>query len=257
MTMMQEGKEELVLEMDSVFLNYAVRKTTSLKRAVLSRFKFSRVPKKISHSNTDREFALSNIDLKFYSGDAVGVVGLNGAGKSTLCKLLAGVLDPTTGSIDFHARVGTLLSLGSFFSNELSGHDNIYLAAALMGKSYREIREKYADIVEFSELGSAIDKPLETYSKGMTARLSFSIATSFPNDILIIDEALSVGDKNFKKKCLGRTKSLVNQSKLIIFVSHSQRDIKKMCNRAILLDKGEVIAEGEVEEVLAIYEELG
>jgi len=254
--MMQEGKEELVLEMDSVFLNYAVRKTTSLKRAVLSRFKWRRVPKKKSHSNTDREFALSNINLKFYSGDAVGVIGLNGAGKSTLCKLLAGVLDPTNGSIDFHAQAGTLLSLGSFFSKELTGFDNIYLAAALMGKSYREIRERYDDIVEFSELGTAIEKPLETYSKGMIARLSFSIATSFPNDILIIDEALSVGDKNFKKKCLGRTKALVSQSKLIILVSHSGRDIKRMCNRAILLDKGEVIAEGAVPDVLAVYRAL-
>ena len=150
-------------------------------------------------------------------------------------------------------QIGSLLTLGSFFARELSGLDNVYLAGALLGKNKVEIEEKIDEIIDFSELGESINKPVETYSSGMGSRLAFSIATSYRSDILIIDEVLSVGDKQFRKKCLSRMKSIIHDSKLIIIVSHSDHDIKTMCNRAIYLDKGRVVADGSVDLVLSKY----
>ncbi|UKA03172.1 ABC transporter ATP-binding protein [Photobacterium damselae] len=181
------------------------------------------------------------------------MVGRNGAGKSTLCKVLSGVLSPTSGNITSKVEIGALLTLNSFFTRELSGLDNIYLAGALLGKNKKETEDKLTEIIEFSELGESIQKPVETYSSGMVSRLAFSIATSFRSDILIIDEVLSVGDKYFRDKCLKRMDEIIKDSRLIIIVSHSDSDIRKMCNRAIYLDKGEIILDGTVNDVLEKY----
>ncbi|MCL4135231.1 UNVERIFIED_CONTAM: hypothetical protein GTU68_015206, partial [Idotea baltica] len=181
------------------------------------------------------------------------IVGRNGAGKSTICKVLSGVLEPTSGYFYSKLDVGSLLSLNSFFSKELSGIDNIYLSGALLGKNKREIKDKIDDIISFSELEDSIYKPVETYSSGMVSRLAFSIATAYRSEILIIDEVLSVGDKYFKAKCKERMNSIINKSKLIIIVSHSDNDIRSMCNRAIYLDKGRVIKDSTVQEILKEY----
>lgn len=244
------NEKNLVVELDNVTLKYTNSTSLSLKRLFLSKNERQRV---ISNSNASREAALSNVSLKFYEGDVVGIVGRNGAGKSTICKVLSGVLEPTSGRFYSKLDVGSLLSLNSFFSKELSGLDNIYLAGALLGMNKKEIECEIENIIDFSELGNSIYQPVETYSSGMVSRLAFSIATTYRSDILIIDEILSVGDKYFRKKCKKRMQEIIKQSRLIIIVSHLDSDIKNMCNRAVYLDKGRVIEEGDVSEVMDKY----
>jgi ABC-type polysaccharide/polyol phosphate transport system ATPase subunit len=244
------SKANPVVELEKVSLEYTQAKSYSIKKLFLSKYEREKV---VKESNSFRKSALNSITLSFYEGDIVGIVGRNGAGKSTLCKVLSGVLSPTSGSFKSNVEIGSLLTLNSFFTRELSGLDNIYLSGALLGKNKREIEEKIEGIIDFSELGESIKKPVETYSSGMVSRLAFSIATSFRSEILIIDEVLSVGDKYFRDKCLKRMKSIINESKLIIIVSHSDSDIRNMCNRAVYLDKGEVLLDGTVEDVLAKY----
>lgn len=244
------SEKNLVVELDDVTLKYANSTSFNLKRLFLSKHERQRV---VSNSNANREAALSNVSLKFYEGDIVGIVGRNGAGKSTICKVLSGVLEPTSGKFYSKLDVGSLLSLNSFFAKELSGLDNIYLAGALLGKNKKEIEDKIEEIIDFSELEESIHKPIETYSSGMVSRLAFSIATTYRSDILIIDEVLSVGDKYFREKCKGRMQEIMKESRLIIIVSHSDSDIKNMCNRAIYLDKGRVVRDGSVDEVMNEY----
>ncbi|WP_428479561.1 ABC transporter ATP-binding protein [Photobacterium japonica] len=244
------AEKKPVVQLKNVTLEYTQSQSYSLKKLFLS--KHERV-KVVQESNAYRQAALKNITLSFYEGDIVGIVGRNGAGKSTLCKVLSGVLSPTSGDFKSTVEIGALLTLSSFFTRELSGLDNIYLAGALLGKVKREIEAKINDIIDFSELGDSIKKPVETYSSGMVSRLAFSIATSFRSDILIIDEVLSVGDKYFRDKCLKRMDEIIKESKLIIVVSHSDSDIRRMCNRAVYLDKGQVLLDGTVEDVLAQY----
>lgn len=239
-----------VVELESVSLEYLQTKSYSIKKLFLSKYEREKV---VKESNAFRQLALNDISLTFYEGDIVGIVGRNGAGKSTLCKILSGVLAPTAGVFRTQVEIGALLTLNSFFTRELSGLDNIYLAGALLGKNKKEIENEIDGIIEFSELDESIKKPVETYSSGMVSRLAFSIATSFRSDILIIDEVLSVGDKYFKAKCLKRMEEIIHKSSLIIIVSHSDQDIRKMCNRAIYLDKGEVVLDGSVEDVLNLY----
>ena len=239
-----------VVELKSVTLEYAQSQSYSLKKLFLSKHEREKV---VNESNAFRQSALNDVTLSFYEGDIVGIVGRNGAGKSTLCKVLSGVLSPTKGQFKSTVEIGALLTLSSFFTRELSGMDNIYLAGALLGKVKKEIESKINDIVDFSELGESIKKPVETYSSGMVSRLAFAIATSFRSDILIIDEVLSVGDKYFRAKCLKRMDEIIKDSKLIIVVSHSDSDIRRMCNRAVYLDKGQVLLDGTVDEVLELY----
>ncbi|KAB0482991.1 ABC transporter ATP-binding protein [Vibrio chagasii] len=240
-----------IVELKNVTLEYSSKKSFSLKKLFLSKHERQKVS---VESNTYRKAALDNVSMSLYEGDIVGIVGRNGAGKSSLCKILSGVFAPTKGEFHSKVQIGSLLTLGSFFAKELSGLDNVYLAGALLGKNKVEIEEKIDEIIDFSELGESINKPVETYSSGMVSRLAFSIATSYRSDILIIDEVLSVGDKHFRQKCLERMKSIINDAKLIIIVSHSDHDIKTMCNRAIYLDKGKLIMDSTVSEVLKTYQ---
>ncbi len=239
-----------VVKLENVSLEYSQAKSYSIKKLFLSKHEREKV---INESNSFRRSALNNVSLSFYEGDIVGIVGRNGAGKSTLCKVLSGVLAPTSGKFYSSVEIGALLTLNSFFSQELSGMDNIYLAGALLGKNKQEIEAEIDGIIEFSELGESISKPVETYSSGMVSRLAFSIATSFRSDILIIDEVLSVGDKYFRQKCLKRMEEIITESRLIIIVSHSDSDIRKMCNRAVYLEKGQVVIDDSVERVLNKY----
>ena len=244
------SKENKILELKNVSMSYERIRSYSLKKLILS---YQSQKQIMSETNSHRALALDGINLSFYEGDVVGIVGRNGAGKSTLARVLSGVLRPTSGQVISDVDVGALLTLNSFFSNELNGIDNIFLVGALLGKTKRDIVSAIDGIIEFSELGESIHKPVETYSKGMVSRLAFSIATAFPSDILIIDEVLSVGDKYFRDKCMNRMNHIMNNSKLIILISHTDADIKSMCNRAIYLDKGKVIVDDSVEKVLGEY----
>jgi ABC-type polysaccharide/polyol phosphate transport system ATPase subunit len=201
-----------------------------------------------------KEFwAVRNFYLDVPHGSTVGIIGENGAGKSSLLKLLTGITRPTEGEVAVQGRVASLLELGAGFHPEFSGRDNIHLNCSILGMSEAEIAERYPRIVEFSELEEFIDRPVKTYSSGMYVRLGFAVAASVDPDILMIDEALSVGDEHFKGKCINRLNEFREQGKTTIFVSHDMGAVKSMCQHVVLLDKGEVLAQGNAEKVADEY----
>jgi ABC-type polysaccharide/polyol phosphate transport system ATPase subunit len=198
--------------------------------------------------------ALQNINFTIEKGETIGIIGENGAGKSTLLKVLSRTLKPTTGNLEVNGRVASILELGAGFNIELSGEENIYLNAYLMGLTKEEIDAKKQEIIDFAELGDFINMPVKTYSSGMYVRLAFSIATSVDPDILIIDEALSVGDEYFQKKCINRMISFKNSGKTILFCSHSMYVIKEFCDKAMWIKKGCLEKFGEINETIELYE---
>lgn len=203
-------------------------------------------------------WALKDINFELKKGDRLGILGLNGAGKSTLLKVIAGVLKPTEGSVTSKGRIVPLLELGAGFDKDYTGAENIYLYGAMLGYSKEFLLEKYDEIVEFSELGDFINVPIKNYSSGMKARLGFSIATVVEPDVLILDEVLSVGDAKFKKKSEKRIRDMFEKGVTVLFVSHSLQQVQSLCNRAILLEKGQLIADGNIDEVSELYtEKLG
>ena len=200
-------------------------------------------------------WALNDVSFELKKGDRLGILGFNGAGKSTLLKVIAGVLKPTEGKVTTKGRIVPLLELGAGFDKDYSGAENIYLYGAMLGYSKEFLKEKYDEIVEFSELGDFINVPVKNYSSGMKARLGFSIATVVEPDILILDEVLSVGDAKFRKKSEKRIKDMFNKGVTVLFVSHSLAQVQNLCNRAIILEKGTLIADGSIDEVSKLYSE--
>jgi len=197
--------------------------------------------------------ALENINFSVSKGETFGIIGENGAGKSTLLKILAKTLKPTSGNILIHGRSAALLELGAGFNPELTGEENIYLNAYLMGLTKKEIEAKKDEIIDFSELGDFIKRPVKTYSSGMHVRLAFSIATSVDPEILIIDEALSVGDQHFQKKCIDRMMQFKNEGKTIFFCSHSLYLVQELCNRSMWLKNGKMEMLGKTSQVINAY----
>jgi ABC-type polysaccharide/polyol phosphate transport system ATPase subunit len=197
--------------------------------------------------------ALQDITFSVQQGENVGIIGENGAGKSTLLKIFAKTLKPTSGSLTVNGRTAALLELGAGFNPELSGEENIYLNAYLMGLSKSEINAKRQEIIDFSELGDFIQRPVKTYSSGMQMRLAFSIATSVDPDILIVDEALSVGDQSFQKKCIDRMIGFRKQGKTILFCSHSLYLVQELCSRSVWLHHGRVTEFGKTPQVINAY----
>ena len=198
--------------------------------------------------------ALDDVSFQVPFGDTLGIIGENGAGKSTLLKIMAGTLTPTSGEMVKRGRAAALLELGSGFHPEFSGRENIYLNAALLGLSEREIKEREGAIIEFAELEDVIDRPVKTYSTGMYVRLGFSVATSVDPDVLIIDEALSVGDQRFQKKCVDRMIGFKEDKKTIIVCSHSMYLINELCANAIWLCDGRIGSCGKTSKVVAEYQ---
>ena len=201
-------------------------------------------------------WALKDVSFKVEKGDRVGVMGFNGAGKSTLLKTIAGVLKPTMGNVKVAGTIAPMLELGAGFDPNYSGAENIYLYGATMGFSRKFIDEKYNEIVEFSELKDFINAPLKSYSSGMKSRLGFAIATAVKPDVLILDEVLSVGDAAFKEKSEQRILDMMKDGVTVLYVSHSTDRIRKLCNKAIILTKGQVVASGEVNEICDMYTEM-
>ena len=193
------------------------------------------------------------ISMELPEGQILGLIGKNGAGKSTLLKVIAGVLKPTEGSVQSKGKIVPLLELGAGFDKQYTGAENIYLYGSLLGYSKEFIASKYREIVEFSELGDFIEVPVKNYSSGMRARLGFSIATVVKPDILILDEVLSVGDAQFRKKSEAKIQSMFDQGVTVLFVSHSLEQVKRICDKAIMLEHGTVIASGDVMDVAAVY----
>ncbi len=201
-------------------------------------------------------WALNDISFTIEKGDRVGVLGFNGAGKSTLLKVIAGVLKPTKGSVSVNGVIAPMLELGAGFDMNYSGKENIFLYGATMGYSRKFIEEKYDEIVEFSELGDFINVPVKNYSSGMRARLGFAIATAVQPEILILDEVLSVGDAKFRKKSEAKIRSMFDKGITVLFVSHSVEQVLNICNKAIILEKGKLIAQGDAKEICAKYNEM-
>lgn len=199
-------------------------------------------------------WALKDISFSLNKGERLGILGFNGAGKSTLLKIIAGVLKPTEGTVVSKGKIVPLLELGAGFDAQYTGAENIYLYGAVLGYSREFIESKYDEIIEFSELGDFINVPVKNYSSGMKARLGFSIATVVEPDILILDEVLAVGDAKFRKKSEKKIMDMFDKGVTVLFVSHSLGQVRRLCDRAILLEKGVLTAEGTVEEVSDFYE---
>jgi ABC-type polysaccharide/polyol phosphate transport system ATPase subunit len=198
--------------------------------------------------------ALRNVSFRIGAGQTVGVVGLNGAGKSTLLSLVAGLCPADEGSVVIHGRVAALLQLGAGFHPDLTGAENLRMNAALLGLSGEKTAASFDRIVEFSGIGQFIDEPLRTYSSGMTMRLAFSVAIHVDPDILIIDEVLAVGDQAFQAKCMDKILEFKQRGKTLLFVSHATGSVQKLCDRALWLDHGELMMDGDAADVVAAYE---
>ena len=198
-------------------------------------------------------WALKDVSFKLKKGDRMGVLGFNGAGKSTLLKTIAGVLKPTQGSVRTEGIIAPMLELGAGFDSNYSGRENVFLYAATMGFSRKFIQEKYDEIVEFSELGDFINAPIKSYSSGMRSRLGFAIATSVKPEVLILDEVLSVGDAAFRAKSEKRLESLMGEGVTVLYVSHSTGNVERICNKAIILTQGQLVANGDAADVCALY----
>lgn len=201
-------------------------------------------------------WALKNVNFEVAKGDRVGILGLNGAGKSTLLKVIAGVFKPSEGKIIKNGRLVPLLELGAGFESQYTGRENIYLYGAMLGYSKSFIEEKFDEIVEFSELKDFIDVPIKNYSSGMKARLGFSIATLVSPDILILDEVLSVGDAKFRKKSEKKVLSMFDKGVTVLFVSHSLAQVQRLCNKAMILEKGKLIAYGDIDTISEQYQKM-
>lgn len=204
---------------------------------------------------TYREFrALDQVNLHIPRGEVIGIIGRNGAGKSTLLKIIAGVLLPTSGTVQINGKVAPMLELGAGFDLDLTARENIFLNGAILGYSKTFLQKKFADIVAFSELEKFIEQPLRTFSSGMLMRLAFSIATLVVPEVLIVDEILSVGDAHFQKKSEERMKSLMSGGTTVLMVSHSTTQIRELCSRAIWLEEGKVLMDGAADEICSAYE---
>jgi lipopolysaccharide transport system ATP-binding protein len=204
-----------------------------------------------------REFhALSGVDLAVHRGETVGIVGRNGSGKSTLLQIICGTLTPTAGELEVNGRIAALLELGAGFNPEFTGRENVFLNGAVMGLERREVLERFDAIAAFADIGDFIEQPVKTYSSGMYIRLAFAVAISSDPAILVVDEALSVGDEAFQRKCFARIEELKRGGCTILFVSHSAGSVVQLCDRAMLLDAGELLFTGSPKATVALYQRL-
>lgn len=242
--------EKTVIKVENVKMkfNLSKEKTDNLKEYIIKFIK--------RELHYHPFWALKGVSFEVKKGDKFGIIGLNGAGKSTLLKLIAGVMKPTEGNIQVKGSIVPLLEMGAGFDPDYTGRENIFLKGALLGYTRRFLEEKFDEIVEFSELEEFIDVPLKNYSAGMKARLAFSIATMVEPEILIIDEVLSVGDAKFQEKSRQKMNSLLDEDATVLFVSHSTQQVRNICNKAIWLEKGKLITQGDVDEVCDVYEKF-
>ena len=244
------SENDLIIDLDDVSLCYrlAKQRIPSIKDYAIHWMKGALVYEKL--------WALKNINLKVRSGETVAIVGRNGAGKSTLLKVISGVLKATKGTAIRTGRISPILELGTGFDFELTGIENIYLNGLLLGRSRREIEDKIEDIIQFSGLKDFVRSPIRNYSSGMVARLGFSIATAWVPEVLVLDEALSVGDNRFVPRCEERMSRYREAGSTLLMVSHNHSSLAEFCTRAIWLEQGNLLADGPIDEVLAKYLEF-
>jgi lipopolysaccharide transport system ATP-binding protein len=208
---------------------------------------------KPTRRSAEEFWALRDVSFEILTGETFGIIGPNGAGKSTLLKLMARILEPTSGEVAVRGRVSPLLELGAGFHPELTGRENVYLNAALFGVSQAEAEDRYEEIVEFSELGDFMDVPLKHYSSGMYMRLGFAVAANIVPDVLLVDEVLAVGDEAFQRKCLRKIEDFRAEGRTIVFVSHDLDTVRRICHRGLWLEQGLVQAAGSADSVIDAY----
>jgi lipopolysaccharide transport system ATP-binding protein len=201
----------------------------------------------------DTIWALKDVSFEVKRGEIIGLIGSNGSGKSTLLKILSRITEPTAGFADINGRVGSLLEVGTGFQPQLTGRENVYLNGAIMGMKHAEIERKFDEIVAFSEVEKFIDTPVKHYSSGMYMRLAFAVAAHLEPEILLVDEVLAVGDASFQKKCLNKMQDVGEQGRTVLFVSHNTQAITRLCSRTILLDQGQLAADGPSHQVMSVY----
>lgn len=230
----------------SMVFNLATEKVDSLKEYVLKLLKRELMVQKF--------YALRNISLEIRRGESVALIGVNGSGKSTLLKVIAGVLQPTTGSVHVNGSIAPMIELGAGFDPELTARENVFLNGAVLGHDRKFMEDHFKSIIDFAELWDFVDVPVKNYSSGMVARLGFAIATEIRADVLIVDEVLAVGDFRFQEKCEKRIGEMMEGGTTLLFVSHSTKQVRQLCNKAVWLKKGKVQMVGEVNEVCEAYE---
>lgn len=243
------GKTALKVEDVSIRFNLSKEKVDNFKELIIKKIKGEKI-------RFNEFWALKNVSFRLNKGDRLGILGLNGAGKSTLLKVIAGVYKPTTGKVTRYGHIAPMIELGAGFDPNYTGRENIFLYGSVLGFSRSFLEEKYQEILDFSELGEFIDVPIKNYSSGMKARLGFSIATVVEPEILILDEVLSVGDAKFRKKCEKKMQGMFDHGVTVLFVSHSLAQVKRLCNKAILMEHGQLIAQGNIEDVSTVYEKM-
>ena len=241
-------KKDIVIKLDNVTMNFnlAQEQFSGLKDLFIM---FTKGKLKFNKFS-----ALKNVSLEISRGESWGLIGENGCGKSTLLKVISGIYRPSSGSVTVNGSIAPLIELGAGFDLELTARENIFLNGAVLGYSKEFIRQHFQEIVDFAELGDFLDLPIKNFSSGMIARLGFSIATISKPDILIIDEILSVGDYRFQKKCEERIGKLMEGDTTVLFVSHDIEQVKRICNRAVVLKNGNLLFDGKVEDACQIYQ---
>jgi len=250
------SSDDIVISVKNLNKCYQIYETPRdrLKQFVLTRMQrfFGKPPQQYY-----REFqALKDVSFKIKKGETVGIVGRNGSGKSTLLQIICGTLAPTSGNVKTRGRVAALLELGSGFNPEFTGRENVYMNAAVLGLSQEEICKRFDDIAVFADIGDFIEQPVKTYSSGMMVRLAFAVAINVDPEILIVDEALSVGDELFQRKCFSRIETIRASGATILFVSHSGAQVIELCDRAILMDSGQKLAVGAPKQIVGRYQKL-
>jgi len=268
-TLLWEIKEimsEAIIQVENLSKKYVINHQNlgpnrSLREAISNTAKsigkklINHSTKEISSSTNEEFWALKDVSFEINQGDRVGIIGRNGAGKSTLLKILSRITEPTKGKIKIKGRVASLLEVGTGFHPELSGRENVYLNGTILGMSRMEIKKKFDEIIDFAEIEKFLDTPVKRYSSGMYVRLAFAVAAHLEPEILVVDEVLAVGDLNFQKKCLGKMENVADEGRTVLFVSHNMAAIRRLCDRAILLEKGNVKIKGDVSDVLHTYVE--
>lgn len=243
-------KKTIVVDNVSMRFNLASERVDSLKDLLIKKIKFQ-------SCSFDEFWALNNISFSVDKGESCALIGANGSGKSTMLKIISGILTPTKGSVEVNGSIAPLIELGAGFDYELTGRENIFLNGAILGYSKKLMLEKYDEIIDFSELRDFIDVPVKNYSSGMIARLGFSIATMVKPEILVVDEILAVGDQAFQDKCHKRLEDMMNSGTTVLLVSHSAADIKRICQKAVWIDKSNLRFVGNVDEALQFYNKPG
>ncbi|MCT9002797.1 ABC transporter ATP-binding protein [Microbacterium sp. PMIC_1C1B] len=239
----------VVVRVSDLSKRFTVRKDSSIKERIVTLGRAGR-------KHRQDFWALRDVSLDIRAGETIGLIGHNGSGKSTLLKMMGGIIDPTSGTVERRGRLAALLELGAGFHPDLTGRENVYLNASVLGLSREETDEKFADIVQFSGIADFIDTQVKFYSSGMYVRLAFAVAVHTDPDILLVDEVLAVGDEAFQRKCLDKIRTFQEEGRTIIIVSHSLGQITELCDRAVLLNKGEIVHDGAPMEAVAKFRDI-